>query len=329
VVESSLGEELRPRRRSSEVVLVCPCFFDIPSFLRLRDDAREALAGVVDAASLHFVVIDDTAGQDAEVRTLAELADVRLVTPPYNLGHQAALVYALRGATEIDERAIVVTLDADGEDRPADLPALLRPILDVPESARLVSIALRTKRTERATFKVFYFAFKVLFRALTGTVIRNGNFAAYRGWLLRDVIFHPHFDQCYSSSFVSLPLRVVTVPLPRGQRYAGQSRMGYMGLFTHGVRMLMPFSERIATRGIVGSGIMLAAAASWLTVSLALRRELALPLGALILGTMTLGFSVVLFATFSQTKARSLRGLTRPSRAPTTQDRNEHASEHA
>jgi hypothetical protein len=79
--------------------------------------------------------------------------------------------------------------------------------------------------------------------------------------------------------------------------------------------MLMPFSEKIATRGIVASASIVGLGLASLVVSLVGGFSVLLPLFALLYGTLTLGISVVLFATFSQTKSRSLRGLTRPERS--------------
>src|SRR5256885_4629244 len=75
-----------------------------------------------------------------------------------------------------------------------------------------------------------YSVFKLVFSLLTGASIRTGNFAAYRGWLARNVLFHPHFDNCYSSSLISLNVAVQLVPCERGTRYAGQSRMSFLKL---------------------------------------------------------------------------------------------------
>ena len=52
----------------------------------------------------------------------------------------------------------------------------------------------RTKRRETLTFKVLHLGFKSVFRLLTGRVIQTGNYAAYRGWVARHTIFHPHFN---------------------------------------------------------------------------------------------------------------------------------------
>ena len=115
-------------------------------------------------------------------------------------------------------------------------------------------MARRTKRKESARFKVMYFTFRIMFRTLTGMTVRSGNYAAYRGWLARRMLRHPYFDLCYSASLISLDLPVTSVPCPRGERYAGRSRMNPFRLFMHGLRMLMPFTDRIAVRALFAEG---------------------------------------------------------------------------
>ena len=236
--------------RSETIWLVSPVYFDVESYSRLRDNARAALAQ--SGAAVRFVAIDDSAGADPDVRTLEALPDQRVITPPFSLGHQRGLVFGLRQlSADVDEGDIVITLDADGEDQPEDLPRLLVPLREKNASLRTVAVAARTRRRETLPFKVLYFFFKNFFRSLTGTVIQSGNYAAYRGWLTRNVLFHPHFDLAYSSSLLSLGLNIRRVPCERGRRYAGMSKMTWLKLIQHGLRMLMPFADRIATRGLV------------------------------------------------------------------------------
>jgi hypothetical protein len=186
---------------------------------------------------VRFVLVDDTAGYDGEVAGLEAFADVTVITPPFNLGHQRALVYGLRTiAGDLDDVDIVVTMDADGEDRPEDLPRLIAPLLHHPDQLGMLCVARRTKRSESLRFKIFYLFFKLMFRSLTGNNVRSGNYAAYRGWLARRMLAHPYFDLCYSATLVSLDLSVTAVPCARGTRYAGSSRMNMLRLFMHGAR---------------------------------------------------------------------------------------------
>jgi polyisoprenyl-phosphate glycosyltransferase len=298
--------------------VVTPVYLDVASFRVLRERVLENVKSL-GFQSVRFIVIDDTGGADPEIRTLSELTDTRVLTPPFNLGHQRALVFGLRTvAKELDDSDFIVTLDSDGEDRPEDLPRLLAPLLEEPANTRKAALAWRTKRKETLLFKVMYAAFKLVFGMLTGAQIRSGNFAAYRGWLARNVLFHPHFDNCYSSSLISLNVAVQLVPCERGTRYAGQSRMSFLKLVTHGLRMMMPFTDRIAVRALIGFVVLFALALGGAATVIALKvfTPIAVPEWAvytlvlvLVLSAMSLGNFVVLFTVFSHAQGQSFRGL--------------------
>src|SRR3954452_1816239 len=109
----------------SALRVVCPVYFDVPAFRILRERVLDVVAEDPRLAGrdLRFLVVDDTAGRDAAIAGLDDLPDVEVMRPPFNLGHQRALVYALRLLSpRLADDEIVVTLDADGEDRPEDLP---------------------------------------------------------------------------------------------------------------------------------------------------------------------------------------------------------------
>jgi hypothetical protein len=301
--------------------IVCPSYTDVVAFTMLRSRLLEVLhdSPLHRARPVRFVVIDDTGGLDAEIATLSAYDDVTIIVPPFNLGHQRAIVFGLRMIEpDIDDADLVVTMDADGEDRPEDLAHLLDPLLEAGADRQRICVARRTERRESFRFRVMYFFFRILFRTLTGVTVRNGNYAAYRGWLARRILLHPYFDLCYSSTLVSLDIPVTAVPIPRGPRYAGQSRMNTFRLLMHGIRMLTPFTDRIAIRtmtaftAIFGIGVLLSAvvlgtviftAASiptWATMTL---------LAMLVLSLIAVGNSVVLFAVFSHSRGISLAGL--------------------
>ncbi len=301
--------------------IVCPSYDDVASFRHLREaliaevDANPALA----AFEVQFVVIDDTAGRDGEIAGLRDLADVTVVTPPFNLGHQRAIVYGLRIVdSQLADHDIIVTMDADGEDRPADLGRLLAPLLEREATSHVVSLALRTQRQESLQFRLMYACFKTLFRALTGVTVRNGNYAAYRGALAHGMLLHPYFDLCYSSTLISLDLDVVFVPCPRGTRYEGQSRMNTLRLVMHGVRMLMPFIDRIAVRALFGFTLIfgIGVASAIAVIGIRIFTDAAIPgwttttlLGSLGGSLVALCNFIVLFAVFSHSRGISLAHL--------------------
>jgi len=297
--------------------IVTPVYRDVDSFEILRERLREVLGA--EAAGARFVVIDDTAGQDEEIERLTSLGDVTVLRPPFNLGHQRAIVYALRKILpDVGDDDAIVTLDADGEDQPADLPRLLEPLRGEEHLRRKVVLALRTRRRESLGFKIFYRLFRLLFRTLTGTTVRSGNFAAMPGSIAKRVLLHPTFDLSYSSAILALDVPVEYVPCERGERYQGQSKMTYGRLAMHGLRMLMPFTDRIAIRALGAFvffailGVVLAV----VVVGIKLFTSSSIPgwtsyiaLGSLIVSLVALGNFVSLFVLFSQTRAVSLANI--------------------
>jgi glycosyltransferase involved in cell wall biosynthesis len=301
--------------------VVTPVYRDTGSFRILRERLLEVLAAEPDAARgrVRFVVIDDTAGQDPEVPKLEELRDVIVLQPPFNLGHQRGIVYALRKMLPrfADDDA-VVTMDADGEDRPEDLPRLLAALEEGETPERQVVLALRTKRHEPPAFKILYRGFKLLFRSLTGATVRTGNYAVMPGGLAKRALLHPTFDLAYSSAILALDMSVVYVPCERGRRYEGESKMTYGKLAMHGLRMLMPFTDKIAIRALAAFVLfgMLGIVLAVVVVILKYFTNSSIPgwtsyiaLGALIVSLIALGNFVSLFVLFSQTRAVSLASI--------------------
>lgn len=232
--------------------IVSPMLNDTVSFSRLRLEIAEHFARDQFTDEIRHIVVDDSAGADEDVASLRDLAGVEILTPPFSLGHQGAIVFGLRTiSSRVADHDVVVTMDSDGEDQPVDVPRLVRALseADVP-----LALAARTERHESLLFRVFYVCFRMVFRLLTGAAVRSGNFAAQRGSSLVTTIAHPSFDLCYSSTLLTLRRPTVKVPCARGVRFAGTSRMNTSSLVAHGVRMLLPFSERVAVRMLTFSG---------------------------------------------------------------------------
>lgn len=108
-----------------------------------------------------------------------------------------------------------------------------------------------------------------------------------------------HIAACVLTS----KLRLQTMPIDRGPRYAGKSKMNFVGLALHGFRALMVFAEDVLVR--VGIACSLVAVATILGSVLAIGLKLA--------GVATPGwFSValgILLLMFLQTGAVTLMTL--------------------
>ncbi|MGI8807664.1 MAG: glycosyltransferase [Acidimicrobiales bacterium] len=304
---------------SSAIWIVCPVYFDVASFRILKQRVLDVLTGFAPDQHVRFVVADDSAGADPAIDDLRADPEIRVITPPFNLGHQRCIVHALRVLVrDVRTDDLIVTMDADGQDRPEDLAALLAPLREPGSRTRLV-LAKRTSRQESRAFRLSYVLFKLAFRVLTGTTLATGNFAAFSMSWARTALLHPYFDLAYSSTLVTFT-EAVLVPSPRGSRYEGRSRMTSSRLVMHGIRLFMPFLDRVAVRSLLAFAVTLVAgiAAAMVIVGVRLFTDLAIPgwatytlLLVLLITFVSLGNFVVLFAVFSQSQGISFSSLER------------------
>src|SRR5581483_5975909 len=165
------------RAMPKEIAIVTPVLDDWESFVTLL---RELTARFPAAQTrFHVFAVDDGSHQPFEVDAIALppdtcVASVEILRLALNLGHQRAIAIGLCNIAHRDEFDAVVVMDSDGEDRPADIAKLLAAAEAQPGR---VLMAERSKRSERALFRLGYFAYRLLFHLLTGRSISFGNFS--------------------------------------------------------------------------------------------------------------------------------------------------------
>jgi hypothetical protein len=205
-------------------------------------------------AELSFLVADDSQGTDLLLNELVRQdSRVRLFIPTSRLGHQRGLTAALRHVKEeLPAFDAVVTMDADGEDRPIDIPRLVEPILN---NQCDVVRAQRGKRSVHRSFTLGYLIYRGIFRALTGMTITSGNFAAARGTWWHAELNSKIWNLTFSGTLASITGRVADIPCDRDPRRQGKSRMNFSSLIGYGLMFALPFSLRIAVRAAVLTAI--------------------------------------------------------------------------
>lgn len=219
---------------------------------------------------LEFLVADDSQGRDEALNALAASDErLRIFTPSSRLGHQRGLTAALRHVrSELGQYDAVITMDADGEDRPEDIPHLVVPVLN--GDADLVR-AKRGRRDVRHSFSVGYLVYRTLFKALTGLRITSGNFAAAPGTWWHDEIPSGMWNLTFSGTLASINGRVLDVLCHRDARREGASRMNFSSLIGYGLMFALPFSLRIAVRAAVLTALASVLAAVMLVIVISLR----------------------------------------------------------
>jgi len=230
------------------VLVILPSLNEGPTLERLIPEVRETVESSFANVQVEFLVLDDSIGADSVLNAFASTAEGLTVwQPAARLGHQRANVAALRAlGAKCADYAAIVTMDADGEDKPADVALLLVPILNGEAD---VVLAKRGKRSVKNSFRIGYLLYRGLFRLLTGLSITSGNFAATRGDWWQKVIGAGVWDLHFAGALASMQGRLVRIDCDRAARRDGDSRMGgTAGLVAYGLGFALPYSMRIAVR---------------------------------------------------------------------------------
>jgi len=288
------------------LVIVTPVFNDWKSFVQLQADIDLALRNL-----------------DVDYQVLAVNDDSSITPPPdigcdvlhltCNLGHQRAIAIALAFVADELSCDQVIVMDADGEDRPSDIPAMLKASTEEPSA---IVVARRDKRSEGAAFKVGYRLYQGLFRMFTGQRLPFGNFCLIPIEVVKRLVFQESLWNHLPATVLRSRFDVVMVPTARGVRYAGQSQMNPGSLVLLGLSAVSVYSDVALLRTLFGSFLLslLAFLGIATTASIRVFSELAIPGWASnVVGSMTIilvqCIVVSIFLLFIVLSNRSQRGF--------------------
>ncbi len=207
-------------------------------------------------SDIFVVAVDDgSIKHPLEVTTLKNAKIDGVILKLYrNVGHQRAIAIGLGYASEyIQPNQRVIVMDSDGEDLPSTIPYLLETL----ESNKIdVAVAKRKSRVETIRFKVFYFIYKRFFNLMTGRFISFGNFMALKPDAIKRLVVMQELSIHVAAAVLASKLRTETCLLDRGARYAGESKMNFVGLALHGFKALMVFAEDVLVRIGIGCALI-------------------------------------------------------------------------
>lgn len=243
-------------------IILCPIYRDEASFHLFAAKMEELASAHTDRLFSFLVVNDGT--PDLKLATTWPLTLVHLHR---NLGHQKALAIGLAYAHHHLSFDQVIVMDADGEDRPEDVHRLLA----AAEEENGIVVARRTSRREPAPFPLFYRIYKSVFYLLTGKRISFGNFMLLPRKNVDALVHYSEIWSHLAGAVLKSGTRLTPVDAPRGQRYAGTSRMNFTSLLIHGLGAIGVFIEVIASRLLLFSFALISLSVAAILVILAIK----------------------------------------------------------
>lgn len=232
------------------IFIVTPVFEDVAAATCLFRDLKE-----IYGKRVKIVAVDDGSVKHPLTASVLEQigVDGHVIHLKRNVGHQRAIAIGLKYASEwAAENDRIVAMDSDGEDRPDTIQALLDALDDQTD----IAVASRKSRIESVKFKTFYFFYKRFFKMLSGKSISFGNFMAMTRSSAKRLVAMQETTIHVAASVLASRLRLKLCLLDRGARYAGRSKMNFVGLVLHGFKALMVFAEDVLVRvGILSAGV--------------------------------------------------------------------------
>lgn len=225
-------------------VVISPVYNDWTSAEQLLED----LDRLPVQSSCHVVFVDDGSCEECPPfdPPSGRVDAVSVLRLRRNMGHQRAIAIGLAYAHQELEFEAAVIMDCDGEDKASDVPRLLE-ACEAGGWSRAV-FAERAKRQETLTFRLFYLLYLASFRILTGFVERTGNFSVLPIRYVSRVVCAPELWLHYASAMRRLRLPCARVPLARGKRYHGRSKMRFADLALHGLQAIAVHRDLVAVR---------------------------------------------------------------------------------
>jgi glycosyltransferase involved in cell wall biosynthesis len=206
--------------------VVVPVYNEAASLVVLFEELSDALLGLPDPYEILFV---DDGSTDASARLLAELAAkdeaIKVLTLRRNFGQTAAMMAGIDHA----RGSVIVLMDGDGQNDPADIPMLLD---ELARGYDVVSGWRRQRRDGRRRVWLSRLANRLI-SSISGVKLHDYgcSLKAYRREILQSVRLYGEmhrFIPIYASWFGA---RVSEVPVHHRPRRAGHSKYGFERVF--------------------------------------------------------------------------------------------------
>jgi polyisoprenyl-phosphate glycosyltransferase len=221
------------------VTIITPCYNEGICVIRFLQDLEETLADL--AHPFHVIVVNDGSTDDTlsllkKFRFRAFNISLTVLNLKANIGHQPAIYQGMLYARTLNGNRFII-MDADGEDAPSAIPALLKNT-----TADIVHV-VRGKRRESLLFRAGYRMYQVAFKITTGRRMNFGNFCLIRRNVLEHAISSSYL---HFAAFLSRQqCAAAHIQCERRSRIGGRSKMGPNKLIRHALKSFAEYSDHL------------------------------------------------------------------------------------
>jgi polyisoprenyl-phosphate glycosyltransferase len=242
----------------NRLVILIPVFNDWHTVALLLPALDNALKNC--RTPIDVLLVNDGSSETPEpgllTQNFEQLRSVQILHLRRNLGHQRAIAVGLVHVYTNWPCTGVVVMDGDGEDRPRDAAHLIEEFQRSGESA--IIFAERAKRLERVSFQLCYRLYCAAHWMLTGVRVRVGNFSIVPWQAVERLVIVSELWNHYAAAVFRARLPHRAIPMDRGRRMSGESKMNFVALLVHGLSAISVFGDIVSARLLVMASIFIA-----------------------------------------------------------------------
>jgi glycosyltransferase involved in cell wall biosynthesis len=207
-----------------QVSIVIPVFNEEDNLPDLVERVGSAMEGA--GRSFELICIDD-GSRDGSAQVLAQLADVRPWLKPLYLIRNYGQSAALQAGFDSAHGEIVVTLDGDLQNDPADIPPLLHLLEERPD-VDVISGWRRDRQDRTLSRKIPSRIANGIISRVTGVKLHDYGCALklYRAQIIRDLKLYGELHRFIPALAAEVGAQVIEVPVQHHARTRGKSKYG-------------------------------------------------------------------------------------------------------
>ena len=190
-----------------------------------------------------ILIIDDNSSENIsfKLNVIKNINQINVLRLNKNLGSQSGIAIGLKYLSKENKENIITILDSDGEDDPAKINEMIE---IAKQNNNTVVTSNRTNRKENPIFKTLYFFHKVFTFFFTAKWISFGNFSSFHSKNL-DNILRNNNPWLAISSAIAINSNIIRLYAKRQKRYFGESKVNFLSLMLHSLRVISVFYKRL------------------------------------------------------------------------------------
>lgn len=195
-------------------------------------------------SNFDLIVVDDCSNQQINLKKLrvSKVKKIKIIKLTENLGSQKAIAIGIKLVQKIYSKNYkLIIIDSDGQDNPSGILKMIIKSKNFNSSV----VARRGQRKEDLCFKIFYEIYCFSIFILSLRKIRYGNFSILKDVDVKKISLDKNLWSAFPPTLAINVKNISSVTINREKRFSGKSKVNFLGLFYHALKVFSVLRYRI------------------------------------------------------------------------------------